>query len=477
MGKKIIILLLFLLAYFPLFLHLDSLSFHTYDEARLAVSAQEMVENGISLIPTFNQEPDMWSTKPALMIWLQTLSMKLFGVNELGARLPAALSAFFTIFLIGFFCWNILKRKYLGIFSVLVLLTTPGYIATHVSRTGDYDALLILFTTLFLLNIFELVNTKKPIRKKKLILWSALFLALAVLTKSVAGLLFLPAVLIYILWKKEGLIVLKSSQFYLGIGIFGLLVGGYYFTREVYNPGYLQAVWKNELGGRYLAAAENHRGPFLYYIENMWRKGFLPWLFFLPVAISLGWKKGGETRNLMSFLLICIFSFLLIVSNSETKLEWYVAPVYPLLALLTAIGIEQIFLLLTQHTSFQKSALLLLFAIAIFGMPYKNILASVYLPKHYNSMNYYAEFMKRKPTHQEFTIANIGYNAHILFYRKAYTEKGYKFEQRHPTELSVGERALLCEENAMDSLNANFEYKVIEEWKTCRLVEVTGRLH
>jgi 4-amino-4-deoxy-L-arabinose transferase-like glycosyltransferase len=470
------IFLLLCICYFPLFLHLDSLSLFPFDEARLAVNAQEMIDTGDFIVTHFGGKPDMWNCKPPLMIWLQVLSMKIFGVNELGTRFPAALSAFFTLFFIGYFSWHFLERKILGICSILVLICTPGYITTHVTRTGDYDALLILFSILFLFSVFELVHSSDNRKKKRLFLWASLWLSLAVLTKSVTGLLFLPAVAIYFTWKKTWIPIFRSPYLYYGLGIFIVLVGSYYGLREHYNPGYLQAVWKNELGGRYFEVLEDHQAPFSFYIKNSWRGKFLPWLFFLPLSLMIVWQKKGKERDFFSFLLLVVISFLLLISVSKTKLEWYDAPVYPLLAILVASGIESLYLFLKEKIQVNPIILFLVFCIAVFGMPYRNILASVYLPTHNHPMNYYAGFMKKLPEYKNYTLVSMSHNAQITFYKKVYNEKGYQLSQKFPNQLQVGETAMICEEEARDSMNSQFEYIVLEEWRTCRLVRIIGRL-
>jgi len=64
------VLFFFAVVYFPLFLHLENLPLRIWDEARLAVSAYEMSHNGNYIVVHFDGKPEMWSTKPPLMIWL-----------------------------------------------------------------------------------------------------------------------------------------------------------------------------------------------------------------------------------------------------------------------------------------------------------------------------------------------------------------------------------------------------------------------
>ena len=65
--------LLIVLVYFPLFSNLDSTPMRIYDEAFSASSALEMLANGNWSVTHFNGHPDMWFTKPPLMIWLQAI--------------------------------------------------------------------------------------------------------------------------------------------------------------------------------------------------------------------------------------------------------------------------------------------------------------------------------------------------------------------------------------------------------------------
>ena len=67
----------FVLAVFPLFVHLGSFPIQIWDESRLALNAQEMYFNHNFLVTYCYGSPELWNTKPPLMIWAQVLSMKI----------------------------------------------------------------------------------------------------------------------------------------------------------------------------------------------------------------------------------------------------------------------------------------------------------------------------------------------------------------------------------------------------------------
>src|SRR5688572_23065002 len=89
-------ILLALLIYMPVFGNLNTLPIREWDEARIAINACEMYHDGDFIVTHFEEEPDMWNTKPPLLIWLQVFLMKTIGINELAVRLPSAFAAFFT---------------------------------------------------------------------------------------------------------------------------------------------------------------------------------------------------------------------------------------------------------------------------------------------------------------------------------------------------------------------------------------------
>lgn len=134
------LLLLFCICYFPLCFRIDALPVNQWDEARNAVNTVEMLQNHQYLVRYYAGEPETWETKPPLLIWLQVLSTKVFGINELALRFPVMMATFLTVALLVFFFHKNHQNRYLGYIASLILVTTDGYIDRHIARTGDHDA-------------------------------------------------------------------------------------------------------------------------------------------------------------------------------------------------------------------------------------------------------------------------------------------------------------------------------------------------
>lgn len=337
LGLLIVCAVIFL----PIFAHLEAdFPMMIYDEGRLANHALEMYENGNLLVIHYDYQPEMWSTKPPLLIWLQALSFKLFGIRDLSFRLPISIAAVLTCIYIYYFIRRKFKAPWLGIIAVIILISTPGYVRIHGIRTGDYDGLLVLFTTVLLFSFYTFIQTGV----KKHFWISIAALILACLTKGVAGLLFVPAMGLYSIQQRKLGSMLRSKELYLGILAFIVFVPGYYLLREVYNPGYISAVLENEVGGRYQEVKDNNTGPFSFYFTSFYNYSFKPFMTFLGLGVlALFLPKGRPFRGFALYLLFCSLIHVLIISGSATKHSWYAMPTLPLLAIVSAIPVYLIF--------------------------------------------------------------------------------------------------------------------------------------
>ncbi|MCB0706072.1 MAG: glycosyltransferase family 39 protein [Saprospiraceae bacterium] len=461
------------LLYFPLFLHLDYMPIRNYDEARLAVNALELGDSQSIFVTTFKGEPDSWNTKPPIMVWCQAACIKIFGTNELAIRLPAALAGLATCLLLFWFCIRILRKELAGFLSAILLVSCAGFTTLHVTRTGDYDAFVVLFLTAQVL--FGFAWTERP--HKKIFLWLAAgALALAVLSKSVIGLLFLFPLGLYMLLRREGRQLLREPTPYLAFGSALLVILAYYLLREQLQPGYLQAVWENELGGRYLETLESHDYPFSYYLNNMWNGRFWPMLLFLPFALL--WNA-FQPEARFSWLAIWVASvFLIFISLSQTKIYWYDAPVYPLLSLIIGLAIADLIHLVNRLVKPAPVGTLLL-SITFLGYPYRQAIERVYFPDYrdYNGWqdNVYRDAMRKTPA-DSFTVAKRTeeYSAHLLFYREAFAERGQKVFLKNIAQLSVGEEALICG-SGKGRLKEMWQFEVTQTINDCVFVRILAR--
>jgi 4-amino-4-deoxy-L-arabinose transferase-like glycosyltransferase len=419
------------------------------------------------------------------LIWLQLSFVKLLGAGELAIRLPVALAALFTCFTLIWFWRREFDDYWTGIIAALVLVSTQGYVHVHAARTGDYDALLTLFSTMMLLAFYRWVQRES---KKMLAMWllSALF---AVYTKGVQGLLFAPAMAIFLFacgkWK-----LLLKKDFLIGIGIFISLIAAYYLGRNVLNPGYLRAIWENELGGRMVTVLDNHRHPFYFYFRLIWGEQFGYWWWTAPAGLLLAYLSPDERlRKLSLYLALTTLSYLLIISAAQTKLHWYTVPVFPLLALAAAIGINHLRVALQKVNLYERpvfaKAIAIVFLIWVFVQPYGAIVDKVYFPKEkaWDTGFYAPSYKIREALRKNEPIAADAllyddYYAHLLFYVSAIGQQGNKIRMAKPGNLQTGETFLLLRPEDLATAQQLFEItKQGESLGFARYIVGERRLH
>mgnify|MGYP000848138270 CR=1 FL=1 len=475
--------LLVAVIYCPYFLHLGNLPIHAWDEARLVANALEMNENGDYLVTHFNGQPEMWNTKPPLMIWAQVISMKLIGDQELAFRLPSAIAGFLTCLLIAFLSIRYLKNFWFGFITILILITSEGHLGFHVTRTGDYDAMLTLFMTAYSICFFLWTETGKT---KFLHLFFTGVL-LAVLTKSVQGLFFLPPLFIYALISGKLYKLFTSKWLYINSILFIIIVGAYYLGRESVNQGYLKAVYENELGGRMLNTIGNHKGKLTFYIELLYNKQFMFYCtlallgFFSSYAIS-----NKTTGRFIRFSTLLSFTYLVIISIAKTKLAWYTAPSIPLFSVLAAGPVFLVLELINNKISHSKqyNSLLIstLFLMLVFIYPYFTVIDKVYKPKetpeawHFTLISHFLkDAVDKKYDLNNHLIFYNSYRVQLDYYVHRLNKDGVNVAFADLNNIKPGDRVLIGIGHDKDQLRDRFNTTEIYIQDHVRILRIDSK--
>lgn len=472
-----------------LFLDLDKLSVRIWDESRLAVNALEMTLNGNYLVTHYNGQPDMWNTKPPLQIWAIAVSMHFFGYNEWALRFPSAVSSLLTVAIVFSFCRYYFGSLKLAYGSSFVLLVSRGFIGEHVSRTGDYDAMLVLFVTCLTLSYFMYLHTESHRQKYLWIAGGAL--ALAVLTKGVAGAMCLPALLLYTIWQKRFKSVFASPQLYVVLLTCSGAIIGYYLLREQYNPGYLKAVVENELTGRYLTVLENEKHSPLFYAKQLLTRRYLPWVYLLPACLVFAWSSfNQQIRFFARYSAIYLACYFFIISSAKTIHYWYDAPLYPIAAIFVAVGIFEITNKLLAQPPFDKrflslsigSAVAMLFILG-FSCTYFEVNRDLReeVPK-FRYGYYLKELLNNQQHLGKITIIDSkriseydDYNAALNFYVKAASHQGFSIDLKDlEFPLKVQDIVSSCRPDINHSLSQRYSLQWVHTAYGCGTARVTA---
>jgi 4-amino-4-deoxy-L-arabinose transferase-like glycosyltransferase len=136
-----------ILFFFPF---LGSVHLFDWDEINFAECAREMLLTGDWMRPQIDFEP-FWE-KPPLFLWMQALSMKVFGVNEFAARFPNAICGWATLMLV----FHIGNRLHDRAFGWLWALAWLASLLPHMYfRSGIIDPWFNLFIFLGLYGFIE----------------------------------------------------------------------------------------------------------------------------------------------------------------------------------------------------------------------------------------------------------------------------------------------------------------------------------
>ncbi|MEM9930977.1 MAG: glycosyltransferase family 39 protein [Bacteroidota bacterium] len=488
------IILVFLFAFFGLvlFAHLDDPQLEFYDEARRAVSALEMARGDAPswLTPPYYGAPDHWGTKPPLLVWSQALWMKVLGPGELAVRLPSALATLALCFLLTWWGKRDWGSPLAGALGALAVVLNWHFMGNHGARTGDFDALLVLFLTSQVICFYRWIASGQL--KWLWLAGAAVFLA--GMTKGVAGGFLLPGIGLWLLVDQQGRKKLLHPGLYSIIGGAIGLVVGYYFLREQVDPGYLELVYNNELGGRYQETNENHRGPWYFYLRSLvmdpgWCHlvGLLiPGLVFL--LSSTGYRRQA------SMLGITAVVFLGIISMAATKLYWYQSPALPLLGMLIGAGIYHLAALLKDSIGGQRGSFIgIALVTGLMISPSVLIVHRVLNAKIYQETPLrkaaFRAFMRHPAVNPPYAVLIDNYNPNARFYVEQAREKGKDVTLRRRLPLgdflsvkeqpadgtfSKGDRVMVCHTSTWDHMFKRYQPKEIVGDGRCKLVEVSG---
>jgi 4-amino-4-deoxy-L-arabinose transferase-like glycosyltransferase len=325
-----------LAAGFFLFFDTQTTPIVLWDESRNIMNALEMRKSGLSLVTTYGFEPDLWNTKPPLLIWLMYGSMEIFGPSEWALRLPSAFAALATLLIVVLFVRRVTGSYATGLAAGMILLLSPGFYSDHGARTADYDSLLLFFTTASLQLLFFSVHQRRPTVRMSIVIGG--LIACALLTKSTAGLIPLAGIPLYLLATKRLRRPFESWRQYAamaGMASTPLLL--FFAAREAAAPGYLDAVFFNDLLGRFQQTLIGRDTSPSLFLEAVFIGWFLagPLLVLAPMLFSFLRRR---ERAVFLYSLILAGSQIAICSFSATRLVHYILPAFPWLAIAAAVA-------------------------------------------------------------------------------------------------------------------------------------------
>lgn len=315
----------FLLAAVLIFgLNLGGVALRDWDEGIVAQVSREIWGGKLNwLYPTIDSVP--YLNKPPLVHWLIGLCFAVGGVSEWTARLIPAMLTAASVPLLYAIGRELFPRRSIAIFSALVYLTLLP-VVRH-GRLAMLDGAVLCF---LVGGMWCLLRSRRDLRYA---LGAGIGFGLICLTKGVMLGLLLGAIgFLFLVWDTPRL--LTSGYLWGGLAIGTLPVAGWYFAQWVhYGQDFININLISESFRRISEPVSNHKGPPWYYLLEILESAW-PWQLFYLQGLRLTW----ENRNFPGPKLVLVWTgvYLLAISVMNTKLPWYVLPVYPAFAL--AVG-------------------------------------------------------------------------------------------------------------------------------------------
>jgi len=457
-----IYLLLLLCLYFVFFQHLGSFHILNWDESLFAVNACEMIRNHNFIGLFYKNLPDLFNTKPPLQVWLQVLFIKAIGYNELAIRLPSALASSCSALLL----FHFIKKRASLVFALcvfFVFITSFGVYTFHSARTGDADALLAFLILCYSISFYKWLFDNKSIS----LFYFFIFLILAFLTKSIAALLFMPALLIAVFYFKKAGQLFKSKWFYIGLVLFLFISITYLWLRNYYNPGYINILINNDMG-RYTTILDSHAEPFDFYYIQWFERRFL-WLILVLPGAALMWFN-SKLRHVFIYLTLLFVTYFLILSCSVSKVVWYDLPVYPIFSVFSGYAL---YVLISKFNFNQKPVQTFLMLFSIFFIPLyfafrnaaKNDMKNE--DKKLEILTEYAYKNKNNESLNKVTFLTLYFDRPLYFYKYKLNAKGMDFKIVNSIDsLKENSTVIVAEDSLKNTLLNKYKATIIEEYKS-----------
>lgn len=299
-----------------LFSGLGSVPLMQPDEGRNSEVAREMAVTGSWLVPTLEGHP--YLDKPAAYFAAVAVTIRLFGANEWGARMPSALCELLILAMVYAFA----RRRYdppTAALSVIVVATSPMVFAF--SRIVIMDIALAACTVAAILAAFVAEDGAAPDRR-----WHAAGAAavgLGMLVKGPVG-AAVPAAVLVVFFIIDGRPrALRRVFAPVNVLIVAALFVPWFAALCRAHPEFFHYGVVQETLGRFFTPAFNRGQPFWYYGPIL-LEALLPWtVLFVPMAVAAvlarsRWTSADRLFVVWTIVVIVFFSL------SRTKQPGYI---------------------------------------------------------------------------------------------------------------------------------------------------------
>lgn len=255
------------------------------DEGRYAGVAYAMLHGDV-LVPRLHGLP--FFHKPPLMYWIDAAALRLFGVDEIAARIAPLAGA---LVMAAAMAWH--SRRQGGVrqvaFTLGALATMPFFYFG--AQYANHDMLVAGLVTAAVVAGVRAAEDAAPLRWAVLA-WTAA--ALAVLAKGLIGVV-LPALVLlpWLLWHRRWRAIARLLHPF-GLTAFAVVAAPWFVAMQWRYPGFADYFFLEQHVRRYAQGGFNNAQPWWFYVAAL-PLLTLPWSLALLISRRL-WRS-AESRN------------------------------------------------------------------------------------------------------------------------------------------------------------------------------------
>lgn len=312
-----------------------------WDEINFAECAREMIATGDYLRVQIDFLP--FYEKPPLFIWLQVLSMQVFGINEFAARFPNAMAGLASLLLLYQIGRQLFDRHFAWIW---VLAYTCSLLPHLYFKSGIIDPWFNFFIFAgFYAFLWAVWHRKQAdIGRKSAHGWVWLggaLVGLGILTKGPVALL-LPGLAMIVYWVQERFRWYVPWYYFLYFILASLAITGTWFGMEILKngPDFIREFLVYQV--RLLSTEDAGHGGFPGYHVVVLLVGCFPVSIF---ALRAFWKKGAvneQQADAIRWMRILFWVVLIVFSVVQSKIIHYSSLAYFPLSFLGALVVYQL---------------------------------------------------------------------------------------------------------------------------------------
>jgi 4-amino-4-deoxy-L-arabinose transferase-like glycosyltransferase len=308
-----------------------------YDDAVYAHEGKQMLSTGQWWSVYLNGQLDF--DKPPLFVWLEALSMWVFGVTDFAARFPSALLGFGTILLLYFLACELSDSYRLPVWAMLILLCTQVFVRFSMRAMTD-----VPFTFFFVLAILAYLKGLKELKRPAWFLLFGLAISAAILTRSYLGIIPLGIVLTHLVLTGRVKLLLNGwllAGLAMAVGLPMIwFVSQYQLHGEEFLIRHFSFTVENlpMTNGKDVTQFQSSLFQYpIFLLQSYW-----PWLPLFAIGLALQIRKLVKSWDSTSVLLV-VWVLAVIVPFSLIHYKWlrYILPVFPAFSILAAMPICQ----------------------------------------------------------------------------------------------------------------------------------------